>query len=135
MTGGDPMRAVLKLSMAAFALGLGLAAAQPACAQINPFRGSFANRLTNDDFQAIGDAASSLLGRDTLTTGATEAWQNPKTGASGTIEAGRSFKYHGYGCYALHYVVMPGGADGRSTNRTVLNWCKTGAGWKIVSLP
>jgi len=129
------MRAVLKLPAMALALGLGLAAAQPACAQINPFRGSFANRLTNDDFKTLSDAASSLLGRDTLTTGATEAWQNPKSGASGTIEVGRGFKYRSYGCYALHYTVMPGGAEGRSTNRTVLNWCKTGEGWKIVSLP
>jgi hypothetical protein len=31
--------------------------------------------------------------------------------------------------------VNPGNAGGRSTNRTVLNWCKTGAGWKIVSGP
>jgi hypothetical protein len=129
------MRAVLKLPMVALAVGLALAAAHPASAQINPFRGSFANRLTNDDFVAISNAASSLLGRDNLTAGATEAWQNPKTGASGTIEVGRSFKFKTYGCYALHYTVMPGGAQGRSTNRTVLNWCKTGEGWRIVSLP
>jgi hypothetical protein len=129
------MRAVLKLPMVALAVGLSMAAAHPACAQINPFHGSFANRLTNDDFQTMSDAASSLLGRDKLTTGATEAWQNPKSGASGTIEVGRVFKYHSYGCYALHYTVMPGGAGGRSTTRTVLNWCKTSAGWRIVSLP
>jgi len=129
------MRAVFRLPAMMLAFGVGLAMAQPASAQINPFRGSFANRLTNDDFQALGDAVTSLLGRDTLTTGATEAWQNPKTGTSGTIEAGRSFKYHGYGCYALHYTVFPGGAQGLSTNRTVLNWCKTSAGWRIVSLP
>jgi len=129
------MRAVLKLPIMALAVGLALAAAQPAGAQINPFRGSFANRLTNDDFQAISDAASSLLGRDNLTVGATEAWQNPKSGASGTVEVGRRFKYKTYGCYALHYTVMPGGAQGRSTSRTVLDWCKTGEGWRIVSLP
>jgi hypothetical protein len=129
------MRAVFRLPAVMLALGVSLAVAHPASAQINPFRGSFATRLTNDDFQALSDAASSLLGRDTLTTGAIEAWQNPKTGASGTVEAGRSFKYHGYGCYALHYTANPGGTGGRSTNRTVLNWCKTSAGWRIVSLP
>jgi hypothetical protein len=129
------MRAVSRLPAMAFAIGLGLAAAHPACAQINPFRSSFANRLTNDDFLAMSNAASSLLGRDTLTTGATEAWQNPKTGTSGTVDVGRSFKYRSYGCYALHYTVYPGGAQGLSTTRAVLNWCKTGAGWKIVSLP
>jgi hypothetical protein len=128
------MRAVSRLLAMAFAIGLGLAAAQPACAQINPFRGSFANRLTNDDFAAMSDAVTQLLGRDTLTTGATEAWQNPKTGTSGTVEAGRHFTYRGFGCYALHYTVYPGGADGRSTSRIVLNWCKTGEGWKIVTL-
>jgi hypothetical protein len=129
------MRAVFRLPAMAFVVAMGLAAAHPASAQINPFRGSFANRLTNDDFEAISNAASSLLGRETLSTGAVEPWQNPKTGASGMIEVGRSFKYRTYGCYALHYTVMPGGAGGRATNRTVLNWCKTGDGWKIVSLP
>jgi surface antigen len=129
------MRAVFRLSAVAFAIGLGLATAHPAAAQINPFRGSLANRLTNDDFQAMSDAASSLLARDTLTIGATEAWQNPKTGTSGTIDVGRSFKHLSFGCYALNYTVYPGGAQGRSTSRAVLNWCKTSAGWKIVSLP
>jgi hypothetical protein len=128
------MRAVFRLPAMAFAIGLGLAAAHPARAQINPFHGSFANRLTNDDFAAMSDAVTQLLGRDTLTTGATETWQNPKTGTSGTIEAGRHFTYRSFGCYALHYTVYPGGADGRSTSRVVLNWCKTGEGWKIVSL-
>jgi hypothetical protein len=129
------MRAVFRLPAVALAVGLGLAAAMapPASAQINPFRGSFANRLTNDDFQAMSDAATSLLGRDTLTAGATEGWQNPKTGTSCTVEVGRHFKHQSYGCYALHYTVMPGNAQGRATNRTVLNWCKTGEGWKIVS--
>jgi surface antigen len=129
------MRAVLRLPMLAFAVGLGLAAAHPASAQINPFGRTLANRLTNDDFQIMSDAASSLLGREKLTPGATEAWQNPKSGASGTVEAGRRFKYRSYGCYALHYTVMPGGADGLATRRSVLNWCKTSAGWRIVSLP
>jgi hypothetical protein len=127
------MRVLATLPAMLLAAGLGMAAAQPAQAQINPFRGSFANRLTNDDFQAMGDAANSLLGRDPLTTGDTEVWKNPKTGTAGTIEVGRNFKHLTYACYALHYTVMPGGADGRATNRTVLNWCKTSAGWRIYS--
>jgi hypothetical protein len=129
------MRAGFRLPAVVLAIGVGLAAAYPARAQINPFHGSLANRLTNDDFQAMSGAVSSLLGRDTLTTGATEAWQNSKTGTSGIVEAGRRFEYHSYGCYALHYTVYPGGAQGRSTTRATLNWCKTGAGWKIVSRP
>jgi hypothetical protein len=129
------MRAVwTRLAMVALAIGLAAAMARPAAAQLNPFRSSFATSLTNDDFQDLSDAASRLLGRDKLTAGATEAWRNPQTGAGGTVEVARSFAWHGYGCHALRYTVLPNGPAGKGETRTVLNWCKTPAGWKIVSL-
>jgi surface antigen len=125
------MRPALTLAAMALAVWLG-AGTQPARAQINPFRGAFANRLTNDDFQMLNDAASELLGHDPLTVGATEGWRNPKSGSSGTVEVTRNFKHGAYVCHALRYTVLPGGAGGLSTSRTMLNWCKTEAGWKIV---
>jgi surface antigen len=128
------MHAVLGLPTIALAIGLG-AAAHPAAAQINPFRSALANRLTNDDFQMIDETANKLLDQDTVTAGAKEGWSNPKSKASGTVEVTRNFKHDSMGCRTLRYITVPGGAGGRSANRTTLNWCKTDSGWKIVSLP
>ncbi len=134
MSGGlGTMRAVFRLPLLlGLGLGLALGAPPPADAQINPFRGSFANRLSNDDFKALGDAASSLLSRDPLPVGATEPWQNAGTGSHGTIKVTRTFRHAGDVCHALDYTVMPGRAGGRSTSHATLNWCKTASGWKIL---
>lgn len=126
------MSAAFRLPAVMLAVGLGLVAAQPAHAQINPFRGSLANRLTNDDFVAMNNAVTSLLGRQALQSGETEVWNNPSTGTKGTIEVARDFKRGTWACHALRYTVYPGGADGQSTSRATLNWCKTAQGWKIV---
>jgi surface antigen len=131
--GGNPMRAgFITLAGMALAVGLGMAGVRPASAQINPFHGAFANRLTNDDFQMMGTAVTSLLDRETLTVGATEGWRNPASGSSGTVEIARDFKRGSYACHVVKYTVLPGGAGGLSTSHIVLNWCKTKAGWKIV---
>ncbi|MBS0560479.1 MAG: hypothetical protein JSR21_10525 [Proteobacteria bacterium] len=112
------------------ALALGCALAQPAAAQINPFRSSFANGLGDDDFQRLSDASNALLNREHLEVGATEAWRNPATGAGGTITVTRNFTARGYACHALLYSSVPD--EKRASRQTRLNWCKTPEGWKIL---
>ena len=117
---------------AAAAMTLVLAAlAQPASAQINPFRSSFANGLGDEDFDLLSKAASSLLARDMITVGATEAWRNPRSGAGGTVTVMRNFKHASYECHTLLYETTPDQL--RTPGRTRINWCKTDAGWRIYS--
>ena len=111
-------------------MALGLALAQPAAAQINPFRSSFANGLGDDDFQLLTNAGNALLARDSLPVGATEAWRNPQTGAGGTIAVTRNFKHGALACHALLYTTTPD--ESRAPRQTRLNWCKTKAGWRIL---
>src|SRR5271156_2101276 len=115
--------------LAVGAVALGLVLVHPAAAQINPFRSSQAISLTNDDFQAIGQAATSLLNHETPTVGEVQAWENPRSGSTGTVEIARQFKHGSYGCFALDYTATAGGTA--SVQRSRLNWCKTKAGWKI----
>jgi len=112
------------------AVALGGALAQPAAAQINPFRSSFANGLGDDDFQRLADASTALLNRDHLQVGATEAWRNPATGVGGTISVTRNFKARGYDCHGLLYSTTPD--EARAPRQTRLNWCNTPEGWKIL---
>jgi surface antigen len=111
-------------------LTLGFGLARPAIAQINPFRNAPANSLNNDDFDAIRQAANTLLNHEFPTVGETQAWQNPRSGSSGTVEIARAFKHASYGCFALDYTATAGGA--MAVQRSRLNWCKTKAGWKIL---
>jgi surface antigen len=127
------MRAVLTASAVALTITLGLAAAQPAAAQINPFAGQLANRLSNDDFRAMGDAVTRLLKRDPLPVGASENWRNPRSRSHGSVKVVRDFKHDSFACHAVDYSAIPGSGGGRSATHATLNWCKTPEGWKIVS--
>jgi surface antigen len=102
---------------------------QPALAQINPFRGSSATPLNADDISALTEATNRLLDRPQLVAGGTETWNNPKSGASGTVTAGNVVQRKGLTCRAVRYrTVAPGPGAERSTS---LTWCKTTEGWKI----
>ena len=51
--------------------------AQPAFAQINPFRNSSATPLNAADIAALTDATNRLLDKPHLASGNTETWTNP----------------------------------------------------------
>ena len=70
------------------ALLVAVTLAQPAFAQINPFRGTRATPLNADDLAALRDATNRLLDNPQLKTGNTEPWSNAQSGASGTAIAG-----------------------------------------------
>lgn len=101
----------------------------PAQAQFRPYRASVDNRLNSDDLNAANAATMRLLDRPQLAEGGFEAWSNPRSGASGTIVAGKPLTRGGMACRVLDYFIhVPGPRADRSR---VLTWCKTKDGWKI----
>jgi hypothetical protein len=112
-------------------LALATCFAQPAWAQINPFVGSASQPMTQDDLDALGAATTRLLDRDNLVPGGIETWQDPKTGASGTVTAGSPVKRKGYDCRIVVYQNSPTAAGPRALPTARLTWCKTPDGWKI----
>jgi hypothetical protein len=97
-------------------------------AQINPFRSSNRAGLRPDDIKLMDSASSKLLARPDLSVGSTEAWSNDSTGASGTVSVEDTAVRRGITCHRVNYATTQRG--GRHRN-TVVNWCKTTAGWKI----
>jgi surface antigen len=103
--------------------------AQPALAQINPFRNSSATPLNSADISALSDATNRLLDKPHLASGNTETWNNPASGASGTVTAGDTTHRKGLACRIMRYeVTVPGPRPERAAT---LTWCKTKDGWKI----
>lgn len=99
--------------------------------QINPFRGTRSAPLNSGDVTALTDATNRLLDRPGLTAGAKETWNNPKSGAAGTVTAGNAVKQKGLACRIMEYdYTVPGP---RSERNHKLTWCKTHDGWKIGS--
>ena len=102
---------------------------QPVFAQISPFRGSRGRSLSQADIAALTDATHRLLDQPNLASGGTETWNNPQSGASGTVTAGDAVKRRGLACRIVRYqTTVPGP---RSERSTTLTWCKTADGWKI----
>jgi hypothetical protein len=107
---------------------LSVCLAGPALAQINPFRGSNRTPLNADDIEALTAATNRLLDRPQLVAGGSESWNNPKSGASGTVTAGNPVKRQGLACRTVRYqTTVPGPHAERSAS---LVWCKTKGGWK-----
>jgi len=105
--------------------------AQPALAQINPFRGSRGTPLSRDDIAALTDATNRLLNRPHVAVGDAESWNNPQSGAGGTVTAGKAVHRRGLACREVGYEhTIPGPRPERGVT---LTWCKTARGWKIGS--
>lgn len=105
-------------------------ASLPAHAQLSPFRAGGSGGFTSEDFRMQNNAARRLIGHTNPHDGASEKWQNPRSGASGTITILNSFERNGMTCRNV---------DFSATNRTrqgpqsiKVNWCLTPNGWKIV---
>jgi hypothetical protein len=101
---------------------------QSTLAQTNPFRNSVGTSLNDNDIAALTDATNRRMDQPQLVTGATETWNNPESGARGTIIAG-VLPWCEMACRAVRYQsTVPGPNAGRSVT---LTWCKTSDGWKI----
>ena len=110
--------------------GLALSAV-PTQAQVNPFRGSTGAGLSSADFRMQEDAGRRLVSHGSPANGATENWSNPKTGASGTVTVESTFHKKGMLCRKVNFASKTAAQQDAIT--TVIDWCRTSHGWRIVS--
>ena len=111
--------------------GLPVIQADAVHAQGRPYRNSNEEKLSKQDLDALEMATKELLDRPQLSNGAFEAWNNPNSGVSGTIVAGKALNRGGMACRQLTYYTTVPGPGPRSDRTTELTWCKTRDGWKI----
>jgi surface antigen len=103
-----------------------------ASAQINPFRGRGADKLTGDDVRKVIETSDKLLARDRLPVGSSEEWKNDATGASGRVRVSNDLRRHGLACHTLAYEAKT--RTGLAPKSTTLVWCRDKDGaWKIAS--
>ena len=105
---------------AAIVLALTAGWSLAAQAQINPFRDNWAGpQLETSDFALLMQTAEKLYTQENVADGASESWNNPLTGASGSVTVVNSFHRTIRGdsrlCRKLRYEVAvsgrPGSAD------------------------
>jgi hypothetical protein len=114
---------MLARELVVFGLIAGLAL--PAAAQVNPFPGAKAPKLSAQDITSLLDASRVLNTRNPVMVGQTEAW-NGET--QGTVRLDRIFQAHGTACHTLSYRLRRAAAKPRVYH---LNWCVTPDGaWK-----
>ena len=110
--------------------GLALCLPLAAHSQINPFRSSSRAGLRASDFRAIDEAARRLAAHPDVRDGTAESWNNPETGASGTITVASTFRRHGMLCHGVNYTAQT--AASQTPRSKMVNWCKTSQGWKMI---
>ncbi len=112
----------------AFASVLMVAAASPLASAAEGYflKDAPVSRMTKDDFQIANGVIRSALeeGRD----GEAYAWENPATGASGSVTPRTAFVRDGKTCRRAQFAVSAGGL------KNVSSWtlCKLPDGWKAV---
>jgi hypothetical protein len=88
-------------------------------------------RLTKQDMDALSAASKQLLDRPQVSDGAFAVWNNPASGASGSIVAGEAVTRNGLACRQLTYFTTVVGPGPRPNRTTDVVWCKTETGWKL----
>ena len=105
--------------------------------------GLLALGATAQTFGFLKDSAMSFMNREdaamlvrnyqealgSLPDGHTSTWTNPKTGHSGTATPLNTTRQKGMTCRLLEITNRAGGQSGRGE----YTFCKTAAGWKILS--
>jgi surface antigen len=110
-----------------------VASADPAGAQINPFRSDRQGaKLSSTDLDLLGASINSLNRNPKVEVGTKEEWANPATGSHGSSEVTRVFSDAKRPCHSMHHDVF---AEGRTPSRGYdLTWCRASDGkWKIKS--
>ncbi|MBO0711265.1 MAG: hypothetical protein J2P47_08335 [Acetobacteraceae bacterium] len=103
-----------------------------AIAQVNPFKTRWgAGRLRREDIRLLMDSSQRLLAGPTLAEGQSENWNNPRTGASGSVTVERTFHRQGALCHTFAYAASVHANAVPRKGR--LDWCKIGDTWRIVS--
>src|SRR6516162_7422308 len=112
---------------AAIVLALTAGWSLAAQAQINPFRDNWAGpQLETSDFALLMQTAEKLYTQENVADGASESWNNPLTGASGSVTVVNSFHRTIRGdsllCRKLRYEVAVKGRPGSRPYE--LDWCR-----------
>jgi surface antigen len=102
-------------------------------AQINPFGRWAQPGLTEEDSKLLHAAAEKVYANPKVKVGDKQAWNNPKSGSKGTVEATRLFKSHDMPCTELLYTFFIKEAADPGANTLVLSHCHAPDGsWKIL---
>ena len=114
--------------LALLCLWLSLFPATPQAA-VNPRR-DFRTGLNSADLQAMSAAAARLYRQDTVSTGATTRWSNPRSRNSGSVTLLQNFTKSNKQCRRLRYNIQLHAR--RGTRSYTVDWCKTASGvWKL----
>ena len=115
---------------AAILLVMGVTLAQ---AQINPFGRWAQPGLSEEDSKLLHDAAEKVYANPKVKAGDKQAWNNPKSGNKGTVEATRLFKSHDMPCVELLYTFFIKEAANPDANTLVMSRCHAPDGsWKTL---
>jgi len=99
-------------------------------AQINPFRNSAAQDLTEKDLEIIGAAAKPLYKVENPEVGKSAAWTNPESGNFGTIELVEVYEWRKMPCRKLQHLMQVKGW--RDTLNMTVDRCQIPSGeWRI----
>ena len=105
-------------------VSIALGAATATAQNLGFLRDSPVSRMNSEDTAMLVRNYQQAL--DSLPDGYTNAWTNPKTGASGTATPLKSTKEKGTACRLLEITNQAGGQSGRSE----WTFCKTKDGWR-----
>ena len=99
-------------------------------AQVNPFRNSAAQDLTEKDLEIIGAAAEPLYKVENPEVGKSATWMNPKSGNFGTIELVEVSTWQEMPCRKLHHLMQI--RKWKDALNMTINRCQIASGeWRI----
>ena len=99
-------------------------------AQVNPFKNSAIEKLTDEDIEIIKKSAAPLYQVDDPEIGDSASWSNPNSGNFGTIELVDVYDWHKMPCRKLQHLMKV--VDWKDNVRMTVDRCKVPSGeWKI----
>jgi surface antigen len=99
-------------------------------AQVNPFKNTAIEKLTDQDIEIVKESAASLYQVDDPVIGDAAAWSNTDSGNFGTIELVDVYDWRKMPCRKLQHLMQIKGW--KDTVRMTVDRCKVSSGeWKI----
>jgi surface antigen len=87
--------------------------------------------FNEEDLKLLSDASDQAL--DEATDGESVDWSNESTGNSGSLTPVNSFTRQGKDCRRLEVISQATKAT-RGSARTLVDFCKVGGAWKILTI-
>lgn len=85
--------------------------------------------LSKQDLAIMTETVDAVLAD--ARNGETRSWKNPETGASGDVQALKSFEHDGLSCRRIALINQAKGQEARS----VYDLCEVDGAWKILAMP